>query len=96
MTNLSPVLLAEDDPDDVFLIRRALRENNTPNELQVVPNGEEAIGYLAGTGKYADRQAYPFPSLFLLDLKMPVMDGLAVLRWRGEHREITGKLPVVV
>ena len=96
MMNLSPVLLAEDDPDDVFLIRRALRENNTPNPLQVVPNGEEAIGYLAGTGKYANRQAHPFPSLFLLDLKMPVKDGLVVLRWLGEHREISGKLPVVV
>ncbi len=96
MTNLNPVLLAEDDPDDVFLIRRALRENHTPNALQVVPNGEEAIAYLEGTGKYADRAAHPFPSLFLLDLRMPVKDGLSVLRWLGEHREITSKLPVVV
>jgi CheY-like chemotaxis protein len=96
MTNLNPVLLAEDDPDDVFLIRRALRENQTPNPLQVVPNGEEAIAYLEGTGKYADRVAHPLPSLFLLDLKMPLKDGLAVLRWLGEHREISSKLPVVV
>ncbi len=96
MTNLNPVLLAEDEPQDVFLIRRALRENHTPNPLQVVPNGEEAIAYLDGTGKYSDRQKYPFPSLFLLDLKMPVKDGLSVLRWLGEHRDLTSKLPVVV
>ncbi len=96
MTNLNPVLLAEDEPQDVFLIRRALRENHTPNPLQVVPNGEEAIAYLDGTGKYRDRQKYPFPSLFLLDLKMPVKDGLSVLRWLGEHRDLTSKLPVVV
>jgi CheY-like chemotaxis protein len=94
--HLSPVLLAEDDPDDVFLVRRALRENNAPNHLQVAHNGQEAIEYLDGVGKFGDRKAYPFPALFLLDLKMPVKDGLEVLRWLSQHREITSKLPVVI
>jgi len=96
MTNLSPVLLAEDDPDDVFLIRRALRENHAANPLQVVQNGEEAIQYLAGEGAFADREAYLFPALLLLDLKMPVKDGLDVLRWLHQHPDIPHRLPVVV
>jgi CheY-like chemotaxis protein len=61
-----------------------------------VGNGEEAIQYLAGEGRFADREAYPFPALFLLDLKMPVKDGLEVLCWLHQHPEIPRKLPVVV
>jgi CheY-like chemotaxis protein len=96
MANLSPVLLAEDNPHDVVLIRRAFEETNAPNPLQVVQNGAEAIGYLAGEGSFADRTKHPFPVLFLLDLKMPVVDGLEVLRWLHEHPDIPRKLPVVV
>jgi CheY-like chemotaxis protein len=96
MSNISPVLLAEDNPNDAFLVCRAFQENNTPNPVHAVGNGEEAIQYLAGEGQYADRAAYPFPALFLLDLKMPVKDGLEVLRWLHEHPEIPRKLPVVV
>jgi CheY-like chemotaxis protein len=96
MINLSPVLLAEDDPDDVFLIRRALRENQAPNPLQVVQDGQEAIQYLAGEGAFADREAYLFPALLLLDLKMPVKDGLDVLRWLHQHPAISHRLPVVI
>jgi CheY-like chemotaxis protein len=96
MSNLSPVLLAEDNPNDVFLVCRAFQENKTPNPVQSVRNGDEAIQYLAGEGQFADRVAYPFPALFLLDLKMPVKDGLEVLRWLHEHPEIPRKLPVVV
>ena len=96
MSNLSPVLLAEDNPNDVFLVRRAFQENQALNPVHDVGNGDEAIQYLAGAGKYADRGAYPFPALFLLDLKMPVKDGLEVLRWLHEHPEIPRKLPVVV
>ncbi len=96
MIELSPVLLAEDNPDDAYLVRRALRETGTLNPLQVVGNGQEAIEYLAGDGKFADRLVYPFPALFLLDLHMPVKDGVEVLRWLSEHREIPRRLPVVV
>jgi CheY-like chemotaxis protein len=96
MANLSPVLLAEDNPNDVELVCRAFRETGARNPVHAVGNGDEAIQYLAGEGKYADRAAYPFPALFLLDLKMPVKDGLEVLRWLHEHPDIPGKLPVVV
>lgn len=96
MANLSPVLLAEDDPNDVELVRRAFRETNALNPVRAVGDGDEAIQYLAGEGKYADRAAFPFPALFLLDLKMPVKDGLEVLRWLHEHPDILSKLPVVV
>jgi len=96
MSNLSPVLVAEDNPNDVFLVRRAFQENRTLNPVHDVGNGDEAIQYLAGEGKYADRAAYPFPALFLLDLKMPVKDGLEVLRWLHDNPEIPRKLPVVV
>ena len=96
MPNVSPVLLAEDNPNDVLLIRRALEETKALNPLHVVGNGAEAVQYLAGEGHFADRAAYPFPVLFLLDLKMPVMDGLEVLRWLHQHPDIPRKLPVVV
>jgi CheY-like chemotaxis protein len=96
MPNLNPVLLAEDNPNDVFLVRRAFRENNALNPVHAVENGEEAIQYLAGEGKYSNRDAFPFPVLFLLDLKMPVKDGLEVLRWLHDHPDIPHKLPVVV
>ncbi len=96
MSHLSPILLAEDNPGDVLLVRRAFQENQAPNPVHAVGNGDEAIQYLAGEGRFADRAAYPFPALFLLDLKMPVKDGLGVLRWLHQHPEITRKLPVVV
>jgi CheY-like chemotaxis protein len=96
MVSVSPVLLAEDNPNDVLLIRRALQETKAVNPLVVVGNGEEAIQYLAGEGVFSDRTLHPFPALFLLDLKMPVKDGLEVLRWLHEHPEIPRKLPVVV
>lgn len=96
MANLSPVLLAEDNPNDVELVCRAFREVSALNPVHAVGDGDEAVQYLAGEGKYADRAAHPFPALFLLDLKMPVKDGLEVLRWLHEHPDITGRLPVVV
>jgi CheY-like chemotaxis protein len=96
MTNLNPVLLAEDNPDDVFLVRRALRECRAANPLQIVHDGQEAIYYLAGEGAYSDREAYPFPALLLLDLRMPGKNGLDVLRWLHERPDIPRRLPVVV
>jgi CheY-like chemotaxis protein len=96
MPNLSPVLLAEDNTNDVILVRQAFQENKALNPVHAVSNGEEAIQYLAAEGQFTDRAAYPFPALFLLDLKMPVKDGLEVLRWLHQHPEITSKLPVVV
>jgi len=79
-----------------MLVRRAFKENQASNPVHAVGNGDEAIQYLAGEGPYADRDAHPFPALFLLDLKMPVKDGLEVLRWLHQNPEIPRKLPVVV
>ena len=75
------ILLVEDNPDDVLLMKRALKKANLVNPLQVVEDGEQAIAYLAGEGQYADRAAYPLPVLVLLDLKLPRKSGLEVLQW---------------
>ena len=84
MTDSKPtILLVEDNDEDVFLLRRALRKHNLECSLQTAEDGEEAIEYLGGTGKYVDRRAYPFPSLVLLDLKLPYVNGFEVLAWIG-------------
>jgi len=95
MLNEVPILLAEDDENDIFLMGRAFDRAGIPNPLSVVRNGQEAIDYLAGTGEYAQRDKFPLPGLLLLDLKMPWMDGFDVLNWlRGQPHFDT--LPVVV
>jgi len=95
MLNDVPILLAEDDENDIFLMRRALERAGIPNPLLVVRNGKEAVDYLAGADAYADREKFPHPGLMLLDLKMPWMDGFDVLAWlRTQHQYDT--LPVVV
>jgi CheY-like chemotaxis protein len=89
------ILLAEDNPDDVALMRRAMRKANLASPLQVVDDGEKAIDYLAGNGVYADRKTYPLPALFMLDLKMPRKSGLEVLAWL-HAQPLLQRLPVVV
>ena len=90
------ILLAEDREDEVLLIRRAFREANFVNPLHVVPDGEEAIAYLEGKGKYANREEYPLPALLLLDLKMPRKDGLEVLDWIRHHPQLSALRVVVL
>ena len=75
------ILLAEDDPNDVFFLQRALAKAGINFPLHVVRNGQEALEYLGGLGKFSDRGTYPLPSLLLLDLKMPFVDGFEVLAW---------------
>lgn len=75
------LLLVEDNEEDAFLLRRALRLEKVECTLHVAEDGQEAIEYLEGTGKYADRTAYPTPNLVLLDLKLPYVHGFEVLAW---------------
>jgi len=89
------ILLVEDNPDDEHLTIRGLRRGNISNEIIVARNGVEALDYLFGTGAYAGRDVNDVPALVLLDLKLPKIDGLEVLR-RIRADERTSLLPVVV
>ena len=89
------ILLVEDNPDDEALTLRALQKNKIVNDIVVVRDGAEAIDYLFGTGAFSDRDPRDNPALILLDLKIPKLDGLEVLkRLRADER--TRLTPVVV
>ena len=90
-----PILLVEDNPDDEALTLRAFAKNKIRNPVVVARDGVEAIEYLLGTGPHAGRDKSVMPALVLLDLKLPRMDGLEVLR-RVRADEHTALLPVVV
>jgi CheY-like chemotaxis protein len=90
-----PVLLVEDNPDDVELAMRAFRKNNLMNKIVVAHDGAEALDYLFATGDYAERDPNLLPQLMLLDLKLPKVDGLEVLR-RIRADERTKLMPVVI
>jgi two-component system response regulator len=89
------ILLVEDNPDDELLAIRALKKNNISNKVVVVRDGVEALDYLFGTGAHAGRDMSEMPQIILLDLKLPKIDGLEVLR-RLRSDERTKLLPVVV
>jgi len=91
-----PILLVEDNYDDVLLIRRAFRKANIQPPISIVSDGDEAIAYLARQGKYADTDNYPVPSLILLDLKLPRRSGLEVLAWIRQQPELKRLLVVVL
>lgn len=89
------ILLVEDNPDDEALTLRAFRKNNIGNPVVVARNGAEALDYLFGTGEHAGRDVTDVPQVVLLDLKLPKVDGLEVLkRIRADER--LRALPVVV
>ncbi len=89
------ILLVEDNPDDEALTLRALKKNNIGNELVIVRDGAEALDFLFGTGAFAGRDPSQLPQVVLLDLKLPKIDGLEVLR-RVRENPITQLLPVVI
>jgi CheY-like chemotaxis protein len=96
LKNRTTILLAEDDPDDVELIRAAFNAASMPYRLQVVTNGEETLQYLKHDPPYADTSRYPTPFILLLDLKMPVRSGFEVLDWIRSRREFDSLLVVIL
>jgi two-component system, response regulator len=89
------ILLVEDNPDDEALTMRALRNNNIKNEVHVAHDGVEALDFLFRTGEFAGREMTKTPALILLDLKLPRLDGIEVLK-RIRSTEQTRLFPVVV
>jgi CheY-like chemotaxis protein len=93
--NKKVILLVEDNPDDEMLTLRALKKNNIMNEVVVARDGAEALDYLSGTEKYPEGDLFKKLAVILLDLKLPKIDGLEVLRRiRGDKQ--TKLLPVVI
>ena len=95
-TTSRALLLVEDNEDDVFLMKRALKGAQVINPLHVVEDGQEAVDYLAGTGKFADRAAYPLPAVVFLDLKLPYISGHDVLAWIRRQKELESLVVIVL
>lgn len=95
MNSCAPILIAEDDDADVFLLRRALERAAIPNPLVHVPDGRQAVRYLGGEAGAAGLANQPPPALILLDLKMPVLDGFGLLAWLREQANLK-QVPAVV
>ena len=91
-----PILLVEDDYNDVLLIQRAFRKAEIQPPISIVSDGDEAISYLSRKGMYANTQRFPVPLLVLLDLKLPRRSGLEVLAWVREQPELRRLLVVVL
>jgi two-component system, response regulator len=89
------ILLVEDNPDDATLVLRALKKNNLANNLIHLTDGQQALDFLFCHGKFSERKIEDKPKLILLDLKMPKVDGLQVLKAIREN-EVTRRIPVVI
>src|SRR3954466_1946963 len=90
------ILLVEDNSDDVFFMKRALKAAGIVNPLEVVMTGQAAIDYLSGEGPYADRKAHPLPVLILLDLKLPVKNGHEVLEWLRGNPSLATMVAIIL
>jgi CheY-like chemotaxis protein len=90
------ILIVEDYEDDAFLTQRAFEIAEVKNPLRFVPTGREAIAYLNGDSPYTDREKYPLPSLVLLDVRMPLVDGFAVLKWARSQARFANLRVVVL
>ena len=89
------ILYIEDNPNDIELTLRALRKHNVANSIQVIKDGEEALEYIFATGRYIERDKNERPKIILLDLKLPKVGGLEILK-RLKSEEQTQNIPVVV
>jgi len=95
MKSDKPILLVEDNPSDADLTKRALARGHISNVLVIAEDGQEALDYLFGTGAYIGRDVTQLPAVVLLDLKLPRVDGLEVLR-RIRTETLTRRMPVVI
>jgi CheY-like chemotaxis protein len=89
------ILVVDDDPDDLILIRAAFKAVGVTSKIQTLTSGNEAVAYLKGEGKYADRSVYEYPDFVLSDLKMPGLDGFAVLEHLKKNPE-SAIIPTVI
>jgi CheY-like chemotaxis protein len=90
------ILLAEDSSDDELFFRLVLKGKSVKNPVKVVRDGAEAIAYLEGTGKFADREKHPLPGIIALDVRMPNLDGFAVLEWLAKNPDVKKSLLIIM
>ncbi|MDF3059266.1 MAG: response regulator receiver protein [Rariglobus sp.] len=96
MKNANPtILVVDDDPNDLLLIKMAFKAVGVTSRIQTADSGHEAVAYLKGEGKYADRRDHPYPDFVLTDLKMPGLDGFAVLEHLKKNPE-SAIIPTVI
>jgi len=93
---MKTILQVEDDPNDVFFLQHAMKKAGVMNPIQVASDGQQAIDYFKGLGKFADREKFPLPGLVLLDLKLPYVMGLDVLRWIRRQRPLAGTIVILL
>ncbi len=92
---LAPAIYAEDDPNDGYFMQHAFQKAGVTIPLVILTDGQAVLDYLAGAGKYADRQTHPFPSVLLLDLKLPRVSGFEILEWIRQQQFKSLKIIVV-
>ena len=90
------VLVVEDDENDVMFVKMAMKKAGMTNPIQVVTDGQQALDYFQGSGKFANRSQFPIPYLVLLDLKLPFVMGLDVLAWIREQSELKSTIVIVL
>ena len=91
-----PILAAEDEESDRLILELVYQRVNLPPPLVIVRDGQEAVDYLSGTSRFADRSIYPLPGLLVLDLKMPRMNGFDVLSWLATQPQFKALAAVVL
>lgn len=96
MTTAGAILLVEDNEDDIFLMKRALKSAEIKNPVITLEDGQQAIDYLSGVEPYTDRSKHPLPVLVFLDLKLPIVKGHEVLAWIRSQPELKNTIVVVL
>src|SRR6185295_18896518 len=95
MSEKAALLVVEDDPDALLLLKRAFRKVGLEAPCHVVTDGEAALAYLAGEGPFTNREAHPLPCIILLNLKLPKKSGLEVLEWMAARPHLR-RIPVII